>query len=170
MHIDRLELPGTAGWLGLTACPGREPGLLRGDPARLKRDLDAIVASGAVALLTLVETTELEMLGLADLGERTRAAGLGWYHLPIPDFGAPGAGFEAGWEHVGAALYGHLERGSGVIVHCLAGLGRTGTVAARMLIESGLSPAGALARVRAVRPGSVQSPQQLAYIRAAAWR
>lgn len=162
--IDRIEVPGTAGWLGLTACPGREPGLLRGDSVRLAQDLARFSALGAAAVVTLVEQAELEMLGLADLGERVHAAGLHWQHLPIPDFHAPGPAFEGAWPRAAADLHKHLRSGAGVIVHCLAGLGRTGTVASRVLIEAGLTPKQALRRVRATRPGSVQSREQLDYI------
>ncbi|HYW04711.1 MAG TPA: protein-tyrosine phosphatase family protein [Gammaproteobacteria bacterium] len=162
--IDYLDIPGTTGWLGLTACPGREPGLLRGDSALLTQELARFSALGATAVLTLVEQPELEMLGLPELGERVRAAGLEWRHLPIQDFHAPGPAFEAAWPRARLAMYRHLHAGAGVIVHCLAGLGRTGTVASRVLIEAGLAPEDALRRVRAARPGSVQSREQLGYI------
>ncbi len=56
-------------------------------------------------------------------------------------------------------------------MHCLAGLGRTGTIAACCLVASGRSPADAIRAVRAARPGSVQNPAQEAFVVAfaAAW-
>lgn len=167
--IDRLDVPGSNGWLGLTACPGREPGLLRGNPRLLQQDLAAYARLGAVAVVTLVEQPELEMLGLPELGARVRDAGLAWEHLPIPDFHAPGPRFESAWPEAGARVHAHVGAGHGVVVHCLAGLGRTGTVAARILIEAGLAPREALERVRAARPGAVQSTAQRDYVLRRGW-
>ena len=49
-----------------------------------------------------------------------------------------------------------------VMVHCLAGLGRTGTILACYLIKyQKMSPDGAIQKVRKERPGSIQSfPQE----------
>ena len=45
-----------------------------------------------------------------------------------------------------------LRAGFNVLVHCKGGLGRAGTVAARLLVELDWAPADAIAAVRAVRP------------------
>jgi ADP-ribosyl-[dinitrogen reductase] hydrolase len=57
-----------------------------------------------------------------------------------------------------------LRRGSDVLVHCRGGLGRAGTVAARLLIELGLEPVTAMARVREVRPGAIENDDQEMYV------
>jgi ADP-ribosyl-[dinitrogen reductase] hydrolase len=49
-------------------------------------------------------------------------------------------------------------------VHCRGGLGRAGTVAARLLAELGMAPADAISRVRAVRPGAIQTQAQREYV------
>ena len=48
----------------------------------------------------------------------------------------------------------------GVAVHCAAGLGRTGTVLAAWFVTQGLSAQNAIARVRRLRPGSVETEEQ----------
>jgi len=51
-----------------------------------------------------------------------------------------------------------------VMVHCRGGFGRTGTVAARLLVERGLDPAAAMALVRHTRPGSIETSEQELYV------
>jgi ADP-ribosyl-[dinitrogen reductase] hydrolase len=79
--------------------------------------------------------------------------GLVWHHLPIRDVSVPDSSFEENWESVGAELRGRLQRGESLVVHCHGGLGRGGTVAARLLVELGEVPAKALERVRADNGG-----------------
>jgi atypical dual specificity phosphatase len=50
--------------------------------------------------------------------------------------------------------------GKAVVVHCLMGQGRTGTVLAAYLIRGGASAAEALRTVRGVCAGAVGSPAQ----------
>ncbi len=57
-----------------------------------------------------------------------------------------------------------LRKGRDVLVHCKGGLGRAGTIAARLLIELGMEPATAIDRVRAVRPGAIETPEQKQYV------
>ncbi len=51
-----------------------------------------------------------------------------------------------------------------VEVSCYAGIGRTGTVLACYLVHRGASVADAIKRVRELRPGSVQTPEQEAAV------
>jgi protein-tyrosine phosphatase len=69
-----------------------------------------------------------------------------WLHLPMRDFGlgSDPAAFRAG---VGQVAQG-LKLGESVLLHCAAGIGRTGTVAACSLKHLGLDAEAALRRVR----------------------
>ena len=51
-----------------------------------------------------------------------------------------------------------------MLVHCAAGLGRTGMLAAMLLTELGVSPTDAIRRVRAARPGAIETEAQAAFV------
>lgn len=171
LQIATLETP-AGGRLGLTLCPGKQdPRAMTGPWARdLTLDLAAISAWGAGALVTLMASHELVQLGVGGLGAATRQHGLDWHHLPIRDVSVPNATFVADWPAASKALHAHLCEGHGVLVHCRGGLGRSGLVAAGLLIELGEAPARALARVRALRPGAVETAEQERYVLSWPWR
>lgn len=70
-----------------------------------------------------------------------------WQHLPMRDFGlgADPTAFRLGVEQICHSL----NLGEQVLLHCAAGIGRTGTVAACVLKLLGASREEALAAVRA---------------------
>ena len=95
--------------------------------------------------------------------KKTESFGMAWHHLPIRDVSIPDPVFEGAWETQGAALRQKLRDGERIVIHCRGGLGRTGMIAARLLIELGETPDRALQRVRAVRPGAVETLEQEDY-------
>lgn len=164
LRIDAL--PAGAGTLGLTFCPGKQRRGASGVQwARdLDADLDAIAGWHAHALVTLNEAHELPALQVAQLPERLGLSAFGWHHLPIPDGGVPDALFESAWQSVGAELRHRLRRGERIVIHCKGGLGRTGTLAARLLVELGMPAEEAIDRVRVARPGAIENDAQAAHV------
>lgn len=164
--IDNVTAPG-GGRIGLVHCPGTGAyGLLPGErPGLLDVDLASFRQWGALALVTLLEPHEMTLLGVDSLGERAAEAGLQWWHLPIIDGCAPESAFETAWVDAGRALHAILDEGGRIIVHCRAGLGRSGTIAARLLIERGVEPETAATAVRRARPGAIENFEQMAWVR-----
>ena len=130
----------------------------------LATDLDAIRNWGAAAVVTLVEQWELTHLRVESLGDEVRRRNMLWRHLPIVDVSTPGEKFEREWEVVGEELRSLLRDGKNVLVHCRGGLGRAGTIGARLLIEIGMEPAAAIRQVRAVRHGAIETRKQEEYV------
>ena len=166
LQIDTLG-PVGRGRLGLTFCPGKvDPHAQTGAWDRdLDTDLRTLRGWGASTVVTLMETHELELLRVPDLGERVSRTGLRWWHLPIVDGGIPNRHFEHAWNRAGEDLRRRLLAGEGIVIHCRGGLGRTGIVAPRLLVEFGESPESALFRVRRARTGTVENWLQEEYVR-----
>ena len=164
--IYTLRIPGRKGVIGMTPCPGiRLQSPRRGNVQKnLRRDLAACREWGASGIVTLNEVDELDGLGLADLGNHAMDTGFWWRHMPIPDMDIPDEGFEDIWAVEGKQIVASLVAGERVVLHCLAGLGRTGMMAARLLTDMGMAPALAVAEVRKVRPRAIQTEEQEKYV------
>jgi atypical dual specificity phosphatase len=91
------------------------------------------------------------------------AAGLMSVHVPIADMDVPATDQ---LEQVMGVIDKAKAGGMGVAVHCLAGRGRTGTVLAAYFVHRGLSAREAIQKVRDLRPGSIEVPEQEDAIRA----
>lgn len=130
------------------------PGLL----ADLEEDVAFLRGEGISTIVTL---TEELVSGLVDgcIGHAGHAA-FEIIHFPIPDMGFP---TPRACAVVCRDIITRMER-SAVLVHCRAGLGRTGTIAACCLVVMGEEPARALQRVRAINPRYVQTPAQEQFI------
>lgn len=144
---------------------GPWPGRLALGPVPIADDAPAaIVAWGAATVVGLTDPQEAARLGRADLASHLASAGLPWLPAPIDDFSAPGASFELAWPALRARLLERLDAGDKILVHCRGGLGRSGTVAAALLIAAGLTPNAAVGAVRRARPGAIETAEQEAWL------
>ncbi|WP_188517929.1 phosphatase domain-containing putative toxin [Alsobacter metallidurans] len=158
--IDCVATP-DGGLIAMTAFPGRRP---LPEPGAATADLRALRDWGATRLVTLAKRAEWARLGAPDLPAMAESAGLLWRHAPIPDMETPDAATLAAWSRLAPDLLSTLAAGGRVAMHCAAGLGRTGTMAATLLVQSGMEPSLAVQSVRAARPGAIETDAQLRFV------
>jgi ADP-ribosyl-[dinitrogen reductase] hydrolase len=169
LRIDAVKVPGAGGEIGMTICPGKDEnaGFGKG-PGPWKRDLDmdlqVIKEWGANILVSLMEGFEFDLLSVPELPDKVRSRGIRWMHLPIVDVSVPDNLFEERWNTEGEELRQVLKEGGRIVIHCRGGLGRTGIIAARLLVEFGMRPVIVMAMVRRARPGTIQTLEQERYV------
>ena len=134
------------------------PGQLAGTPLPgvvhdIDLDLMALKRMGITLLITLTERDlpqgPLQRHGLSNL------------HLPIYDREPPTV---AQMQMLLRRMEVLLAQGHVMAVHCLAGIGRTGTVLAAWLVREGLTASEALRRVRLINVEYVQSAEQESFL------
>lgn len=141
MALRPLPLPAPVpGRLWLSAMPGRFD---RWDSFLRQAERERLTL---VACLT--PTSEMEELA-PDYAGAVRAGRLPfrWLQLPMPNYGVPED--PAGFRRAVAAMAGELRQGGSLLLHCAAGIGRTGTVAACLLKALGVPGDEAVQQVRA---------------------
>ncbi len=168
LKINPVVIRDGRGVIGLTFCPGKKhQSLYSGTWDRdLCTDLQAIQSFGAKTLVTLMESQELDEVNVPVglLGSWARELGLEWHHLPIKDVDVPDDRVEDLWTYSGLRLRNTLARGDKIVIHCRGGLGRTGTVAGRLLVEFGDEPETAIKKIRASRQGCIETVAQENYV------
>lgn len=154
---DLLSLPGIKGKLIFTPCPGTKDSSLADALATLKQ-------AGASAVISLMPASELAANGAQDIGKQCQAQDMAWFHLPVADEQVPLEDFGEGWKASKQNILQRLNAGQDIAIHCKGGSGRTGLIAARIMIEAGIPRADAIALVQALRPKAIQHPAHLNWI------
>ena len=114
-------------------------------------------------IVVLLPSHELrELYGDVDLLGMYRAEGLDVVHFPLENFSIPEKmeRFHSCIESIEEKL-----RQGNVLIHCMAGCGRTGMMAAGVLVNLGWNAAEAIEQVRYIRPGSMDVLKQILFLR-----
>jgi len=145
-------------WQGKLAISSRPRG---GD--WLEDELHQFASGGATAVLSLLTRDEENELDLTAEGQFAVRAGLTFLSLPIPDLQVPSSPSE-----VAAVLEqvdGTLSSGNNAIIHCRQGVGRSGMIAACLLVMKGQTPDAAVRTVERARGVPIpETPQQRQWI------
>ena len=137
-------------WPGRVAVSPRPRGgdWLSDDVAEWKRD-------GVSTVVSLLERQEQQELDLQNERDEVQRQGLDFVSLPIPDRHVPPS--EATLAQALEELDRTLSGGRNVLIHCRQGVGRSGLVAACLLVKKGMSPGAALEKISSTR--GVQVPE-----------
>jgi atypical dual specificity phosphatase len=118
-------------------------------PASSVYDFEFLKGEGFEAIVSLTESSLSEVL--------IEKFGFSVKHIPVRDFEAPT--LEQIEDFVVFAENARSE-GKKLVVHCDAGIGRTGTILACYLVSKGYNAADAIEEVRTKRPGSLETIEQ----------
>jgi protein-tyrosine phosphatase len=195
LYLDWLDLAAAPrfadlpGRLGMTILPGkRVPGISGRHERDLELDATRLVTLGVNVFVLLVEDHELVRCGVPGFVETMNRHGIEVLRCPIVDgwtpreislaerplsvrhgpLRTPHPGDMAAFTTTLARIEVRLVTAQTVAVSCRGGLGRTGLLAACLLVNGGLDPSAAIAATRASRHGAIETARQEAFVRA--WR
>ena len=136
--------------------------MARPDPQELQQVMAALAGLKVVRLVCLLPDTELTSLNLAQEPDSCARHGIEFVHFPIRDFGLPPP---AAFNHLTRRLVDDLRQGRSLVIHCRAGIGRTGMLSGCVLRELGFDTEQAIALISQVRGFSIpDTPAQRQFI------
>lgn len=151
------------GYVAMSGFPGLETafdGEAYIDPDSMGETLSGLRKAGATSVIILAEEAEFPPGTFQLLQKVAGQVTLDIEFLPIEDFSVPDATFMESWELRRPALFEELAGGGTVAVCCQYGAGRSGLIAAYILIESGVPADQAITQVRQHFDEAIESKEQ----------
>ena len=163
-HKSYVEPLGVKGKVILTSFLGLDDNKIFQQNIFLNQ-LSIFVRLNCSTIVSLVEDSEFDQLCEKKLFVRNiYNHNLKWIHMPIADLKAPDHEFKQKWITTKTLLKNDLLKGSNIVLHCKGGIGRSGTIAALILIEHGEENANAIKCVRKKRQGAIENEVQEQFV------
>jgi protein-tyrosine phosphatase len=125
-------------------------------------EIAQFAAQGITCIVSLIEAPEALVLGIAEAPLWCARAGMEFVSLPIADFALPAP---SAFTATVADIVARMNDGQQVLVHCRAGIGRSGMVCSGVLMALGATAEAAVRRVTAARGQEVpDTAEQRAFI------
>jgi len=152
-----IKCPNQKGTLLLTPCPGTKG-------VELIDSLQQFKKSGVTAVLTLMLENEIYDNQLNTIHTLCEELDMQWFNLPIVDEGVPQQEFNLLWAQYKNEIHAILDDNESIVIHCKGGSGRTGIVAAKILLERGADFDATIKEIKQIRPGAFGHDVQVEYM------
>ena len=118
-----------------------------------------IARLGIQQVVSLLEPSEAHNIGLDGEREQVKAHAMDFISFPIPDMGLPPS-VEA-FAQLSKMLFSQVNAGVNTLIHCQAGIGRSGLLVAGILLHCDMDPQQAFAYASRMRGVQVpETPEQ----------
>lgn len=161
MRIDAIPLRGAKIYLG--HMPSAQKVFKYKDMVWYHDDMESLKDLDATHIFVLSTVDDLKKHSQQQLFQTYRELGFKVMHFPIQDYGAPKDMEE--FDFMVQKAYNLILGRQNILVHCNAGLGRTGLFVCGILMKAGLSFHNALTYARKFRFGLVEEPVQFNFLR-----
>ena len=155
--FDYLNLK-SGGRFIFTPCPGTKD-------TSVSEALETLKEAGAKNIITVLSDDEIESLSVSSLERDTAAKNIAWYQLPIEDDCEPAESFKGAWELAKNDLLALIEHKETIAIHCRGGSGRTGLMAAILLLETGEAWKDVKQMIQSIRPKALTHPAHINYLK-----
>jgi protein-tyrosine phosphatase len=125
------------GFIAIMPHPGPQQGLAA--------NIDEIARQGIRQLVSLLQPAEIAVLGLSAEAELVAARSMRFLSFPIADMGLPASVDD--FASLSFRLFRQVDAGMNTLIHCRGGIGRSGLLAAAVLLHDGRSVQQAFAQV-----------------------
>ena len=162
---DYIQPKDVTGKIFLTCFPGRNGEAITFEENIFLEELNNFSSQNSCTIVTLVEDKEIEKLcDKKFFVRKIYSHNLKWIHMPIVDLKTPDQKFMNKWQTIKVLLKNDLIEGKNIILHCMGGKGRSGTIAAILLIEFGEKHKEVMQIVREKRKGAIETKEQEEFI------
>ena len=162
--LDGADKTGNLGAVLLASCPGLRAHSTATD-SDIKDDVERLAAAGADFVLSLIEADDRTRLGVTALDDMIAAVGLENASFPIRDHGVPPKEHTTELEQLLDGVEARIRNGKTIVIHCQAGLGRTGMIAGILLRRFGIDGETAIKTIRQIRLGSIETSAQEDFVK-----
>ena len=150
-------------YVGISWCPGKFSEK-QGSTKKLWSDLKSLKEQKIDVIISLASTKEIESLGIAGFNENLQRFGFIHYMEAIEDFSVPAINRTKSVRDLVGIIFNLLTENKNVLIHCNAGLGRSGIIVA-LLIKFIGGDEDSVSYLRKFRPGAVETKEQESFVR-----